>query len=60
MTVRTAGRQKHRIGMPRDGGYSAADGLLNVLGDPPVILLFEIADSDCTGTAADGEFGLGW
>lgn len=27
-----------------------------MLGDPPVILLFEIADGNCTGTRTNGKF----
>jgi hypothetical protein len=44
--------------VPGDGGDGAADRLLDVLGHPPVVLLFEVADCDDAGAGADGEFGL--
>jgi hypothetical protein len=37
----------------------AADGFLQVLGHPPIVLLFEVADGDEAGTGASGELGLG-
>jgi hypothetical protein len=44
--------------MPVNTGDSAADGLLQVLRHPPVVLLFEVAYSDEAVARADGEFGL--
>lgn len=45
--------------MPRHGVDGGADRLLDMLGHPPVVLLFEIADCDDRGAATNGEFGLG-
>lgn len=59
MCVRGAGAEKYRVRMPGNGGDGAADGLLDVLGDPPVVLFLEVADSDNTSAGSDGEFGLG-
>jgi hypothetical protein len=39
----------------RDG---TANGLLQVLRDPPIVLLFEVADGDNAGSRANGEFLL--
>jgi hypothetical protein len=60
-SVRVGGAcsQKHGVGVPGEGGDGTADGLLQVLGDPPVILLLEIADSDHAGSRADRELLLG-
>lgn len=58
--VSGARSQKHGVGMPGEGGDGTADGLLQVLGDPPVILLLEIADGDHAGSRADGELLLRW
>jgi hypothetical protein len=46
--------------VPGEGGDGTADGLLQVLGDPPVVLLLEVADGDHAGSRADGELLLGW
>lgn len=45
--------------MPGEGSDCASDWLLEVLGDPPVVLFFEVADRDYAGAGADGEFALG-
>ena len=37
------------VGMPIDGKDSRSDGLLEVLGDPPVVLGIERADGDDSG-----------
>ncbi len=44
--------------MPVDRGDCTADRLLQVLRNPPVIFLFEVADGDDAVTRADSEFGL--
>lgn len=45
--------------MPGEGGDGTADWFLQVLGDPPVVLLLEVADGDHAGSRADGELLLG-
>ena len=45
--------------MPSDGRDGASDGLLEVLGHPPVIFFLEIADGYDAGARTDGEFLLG-
>ncbi|KFY43017.1 hypothetical protein V494_02132, partial [Pseudogymnoascus sp. VKM F-4513 (FW-928)] len=59
MGVGGARGEEHGVGVPGDGGDGAADGLLDVLGYPPVVLLFEVADGDDAGAGADGELGFG-
>ena len=60
MPVGAAAGEEHAVWVPCDGGNGAANGLLEVLGHPPVVLGLEIADGDGTGAATDGKFGLGW
>ena len=45
--------------MPGDCGDGAADGLFQVLADPPVVLFFEVADCyySCAGTDREFTFG---
>ena len=45
--------------MPCYRGDGAADGFLEVLGYPPVVFLFKVADCDDAGAGTDGEFGFG-
>lgn len=45
--------------MPSDGRDGASDGLLEVLGHPPVIFFLEIADGYDAGARTDGELLLG-
>lgn len=45
--------------MPADGGDGAPDGLLEMLGDPPVVLFFKVADGDDPVAGANGKLGLG-
>lgn len=52
------GGEEDGVGVPGDAGDGAANGLLDVLGHPPVVLLFEVADGDDTVTGTDGELGL--
>ena len=42
--------------MPGESGDGAADGLLEVFADPPVVFGLEIADCYDAGAGADGEF----
>lgn len=51
--------QEHGVGVPRESGDGTADRLLQVLRDPPVILLLKVADGDHAGSRADGELLLG-
>lgn len=46
------------VWVPCDAGDCAAERLLQVLRDPPVVLFLEIADGGDTGTASDGKLGL--
>lgn len=45
--------------MPGNGCDGASNGLLDVLGNPPVILFLEVTDGNDPGTRANGELGLG-
>lgn len=47
--------QQYGIRVPRQGCNGAANRLLQVLGDPPVILLLEVTDSNHSSTGADGK-----
>ncbi len=59
MGVGGAGGEEDRVGVPGEGGDGAADGLLEVLGDPPVVLGLEVAHGDEAVARTDGELGLG-
>lgn len=59
MSVCGASGEEHGVGVPGYGCDGAADGLLDVLGHPPVVLLFEVAYGDEARAGADGELGLG-
>jgi len=55
LEVRATGGQEDTVGMPSNTG----DGrlvLLDVLADPPIVILFEVADRDALGTAGYSEF----
>lgn len=54
-----AGSKEHRVGVPVNAGNGAANGLLEVFGHPPIVLLLEIAHGDEAVTGANGELGLG-
>lgn len=53
-----SGSQKNRVRVPGKSGDGTADRLLQMLRDPPVVFLFEVADRDHAGSGADGEFLL--
>lgn len=55
MRVSRPRSQENGVWMPSKGGNSAADGLLQVLRDPPVILLFKIAHRDHASTRSNSE-----
>lgn len=54
-----AGGKKDGVGVPGQRCDGGADGLLEVLADPPVVFLFKIADGDDAGAGADGELCFG-
>lgn len=56
--VGRTGGEEDRVWVPGESGDSAADGLLDVFADPPVIFGFEVTNGDDAGTGADGEFLL--
>lgn len=60
MSIGTAKGEEDTVGVPRDTGDGAAERLLQVLRDPPVVFLFEVADSSDTSTTTDGKLGLAW
>jgi len=43
------------VGVPINGEDGGADGLLDVLADPPIIILLKVTDGDALGTAGHGE-----
>lgn len=53
-----AGGKEHRVRMPGHRSDCALDRLLQVLGDPPVIILLEVADGDDPVAGTDGKLGL--
>ena len=53
-----SGSQQDGVWVPCESCDGAADRLLEVLRDPPVVLLFEVTNSDHSGAGADGEFLL--
>lgn len=58
VAIGAAGGEQHAVGVPGDAGDSGAERLLQVLGHPPVVLFFKVADGDNTGTRADGKLAL--
>ena len=59
MSIGAATCEEHAVGVPSDGGHGGPDGLLEVLGHPPVVFGLEVADGNGAGAATDSEFGLG-
>lgn len=58
MGIGRASGKKDRVGMPCDSGDGTANRLLQVLRDPPVIFLLEIADRDQSVTRSNRKLGL--
>ena len=58
MSVCAARGKKHTIGMPGDRCDGGAQRFLQVLGDPPVVFFFEIANGNDPSAAADCELRL--
>lgn len=54
------GCQQDGVRVPRQCCNSAANRLLEVLRDPPVVLLLEVADCNHSSAGADGELLLRW
>lgn len=54
-----AGGKEDRVRVPGNARDGAANGLLEMLGNPPVVLLLKVADGDDAVAGADGELGLG-
>merc|ERR1719384_2798672 len=52
------GRQEDVVRMPVQTGHGGLERLLDVLGDPPVIVLLVIADGDDLGSASHRELVL--
>ena len=55
-----SGCQQDGVRVPRQGCDCAANRLLEVLRDPPVVLLLEVADCNHASAGADGELLLRW
>lgn len=55
VSVSRAGGKQDGVGVPRDTGDGRPNGLLDVLGDPPVVLLLEVAHGDQAGARAHGK-----
>lgn len=55
MAVGAAQSNQDTVGVPGDAGDSAAKGLLEVLGHPPIVLFFKVTDGSNSSTASDGE-----
>lgn len=55
---RGSGGEEAVVGVPIEGGDGALDGLLDVLGHPPVVLGVKVADGDEAGPAPHREFVL--
>lgn len=58
MAVGAAQSDQNTVGVPSDAGDSAAKGLLQVLGHPPVVLLLKVANGSNSCTTTDGELCL--
>lgn len=59
MGIGGAGCEEHGVGVPGDAGDGAADRLLQVLRNPPVVFLLEVANGNDAVTGAHGKLGLG-
>ena len=58
LEVRGAGGQQHVVGVPVEAGDGGLEGLLDVLGHPPVHAGLVVADGDDLGSGAHGELVL--
>lgn len=58
MAVCGAGSEKNGVGVPGYTSHGRANGLLNVLRDPPVVFFLKVAYGDQAGAGANSELGL--
>lgn len=59
MRVGGTSSKQNRVRVPGQGGNGTANGLFQVLRNPPVVLLLEVANSDDAGSGTNGKFLLG-
>lgn len=59
MGIGRSSSEKDRVRVPGNAGDGAADRLLQVLGNPPVVLLLKVADGNNTVTRSNSELVLG-
>lgn len=57
VSVRGSGGQQNVVGVPRNAGDCGSDGLLDVLGDPPVVLGLEVAHGNDSRSGSYGKLG---
>merc|ERR1712183_510400 len=58
LEVRGAGGEEDVVGVPVQAGHGGLEGLLDVFGHPPVIVLLVVTDRDDLGSAAHSELVL--
>lgn len=58
MRIGGTSSEQNRVGVPSQGSNGASNRLLEVLRDPPVVLLLEVADRDQASSRTDGELLL--
>jgi hypothetical protein len=59
MRISRSSGQQNGVRVPVYAGDGASDGLLQVLGNPPVVLLLKVTDSNDAVARTDGKFGFG-
>ncbi|RUS23162.1 hypothetical protein BC937DRAFT_91849 [Endogone sp. FLAS-F59071] len=58
LVVRGPSSQQNVVGMPVDGKNGGTNGLLDMLANPPVVILLKVADGNGARAAGNGEFVL--